>query len=305
MALLLNGAGASAADPILKNLGIEWIIAASTMDIATLTDAWIDQVAGFPGTNSVKANVSPASTVLTSGTNAGYDDTTKRYTIASTTGLVVGDYIYLSHANLTAGAYQIATLPAAGQLTLVNNPLNGQGNKTGISYQVAWRWAGTAGVAPLASSGAGTQNFFKVRAADSAGNVTDASDSSFVADAPAGSSFISVAGKAYTGQSTNDATPAFSVLSGWTNSGGVSHVEFTTHSVQTIRSDFRHADGTLAEKPLATVEAAGLSLTAGDGMKYGRALLKSKSAAVVAVGVDLDINLDTTGPTIVMTLAGR
>lgn len=304
MAILLNGAGTSTADPILKNLGFEWILAASTMDIAALTDAWIDQAAGFPGTNSVKSSLSPAATVLTAGTNGSYDDTTKRYTITSTTGLSVGDYIYLSHASLTAGVYQIASLPAAGQFTLTNNPMNGLGNKTVISYQVAWRYSGTAGVAPTVSSGSGTQNFFKVRAADSAGNVTDAVDSTFIEDAPAGLNYLTIGGKSYTGQIINTVSPSFSLLPAWSNNGGVSHVEFTTHSVQTTRTDFRHADGTIAEKTIGTTEAAGLSLTAGDGQKYGRILLKSRAAGVT-VGVDLDIVLDTTGPTIVLTLAGR
>lgn len=304
MAILLNGAGGSAADPILKNLGFEWVIAASTMDIAALTDAWIDQAAGFPGTNSVKASLTPAATVLTAGTNGSYDDTTKRFSIASTTGLAVGDYIYLSHASLTAGVYQIATLPVAGAFTLVNNPLNGLGNKTTISYQVAWRYAGTAGVAPTVSSGSGTQNFFKVRAADSAGNVTDAVDNTFINDAPAGAAYMTVGGKSYTGQQINTLVPAFSLLSAWVNNGGVTHIEFTNHSVQTARSDFRHSDGVLTEKAVGVVETNGLSLTAGDGQKYGRILLKSKSGGII-VGVDLDVNVDTTGPTIVMQLAGR
>jgi len=307
MAILLNGAGISAADPILKGLGFEWIIAASTMDIATLTDAWIDTASGFPGTNSVKSSLSPAASVVVSGTNASYDDTTKRYTISSTAGLVVGDYIYLSHANLTAGVYQIASLPAAGQFTLTSNPLNGQGNKSAISYQIAWRFAGTAGTAPSASSGAGTQNFYKVRASDSGGNVTDASDNNYIEDAPSGLSFISIGGKSYNGQAINTPTPSLSILSGWTNNGGITHVEFTTHSVQTSKSDFRHSDGSLTEKTIAVAESNGLNLTTGtpgDGVKYGRVLLKSKTGGVV-VGVDLDIVLDTTGPTIVLQLTGR
>lgn len=307
MSILLNGAGASAADPILKGLGFEWILAASTMDIATLTDAWIDTAAGFPGTNSVKSSLTPAATVLTSGTNASYDDTTKRYTISSTTGLIVGDYIYLSHASLTAGVYQIATLPGAGLFTLVNNPLNGQGNKTLISYQVAWRYAGTAGTAPSVSSGGGTQNHYKVRASDSAANVSDATDTDYIRDAPGGSAYIAVGGQNFTGATINTATPSLNILSGWTNNGGISHVEFTTHSVQTSKSDFRHSDGSLTEKAIATAESNGLNLTTGtpgDGQKFGRVLFKSKAGGVT-VGVDLDITLDTTGPTIVMQLAGR
>jgi hypothetical protein len=304
MAILLNGAGTSAADPILKNLGLYWFIAASTMDIATFTEAWIDQDNTFPGTNSVKASLSPSSSTLTAGTSGTYDDTSKEYTISSTTGLSVGDGIYLSHANLTAGVYVIATLPSAGKFTLETNPLNGQGNKTGISYQVAWRYSATAGVSPMSSDGTGVQNFFKVRVSDSGANQTDASDSAYVRDAPAGSSYISIDGKSYTGQTTNDPTPAFALLSGWTNNGGVSHIAFTNHSVQTGSTDFRHSDGTTGEKTTATTESNGLSFTAGDGQKYGRILLKAKASGV-SVGVDLDMIVDTGGPTIVMSLVGR
>jgi hypothetical protein len=304
MPILLNGAGGSAADPVLKNLTEFIVVAASTMDIATFTDVWIDQNNTFPGTNSVKSSLSPAATVLTAGTAGTYNDTTKRYTISSTTGLTVGDRIYLSHANLTAGVYEIATLPAAGDFTLVSNPLNGQGNKTGISYQVAWSYSATAGVSPMSSDGTGVQNFVKVRASDSGANQTDFSDSQYVRDAPSGSSYISIDGKAFTGQTTNDTTPTFSLLSSWTNNGGVSHIAFTNHSVQTGNTDFRHSDGTTSEKTTTTTESNGLSFTAGDGQKYGRILLMSKSGGT-SVGVDLDMIVDTGGPTISISATGR
>jgi len=58
--LLLSNAGASVADPILKGLGIEWVINPTTMDVATFADAWIDQATGIPGTASIKGSLSPA-----------------------------------------------------------------------------------------------------------------------------------------------------------------------------------------------------------------------------------------------------
>lgn len=305
MSLLMNGAGGSAADPILKGLGLTWVFAASSMDIATLNDAWVDQAAGFPGTTSVKGSLSPAATVVAQGTNGSYDDTTKRYTISSTTGLSVGDFIYLSHASLTAGVYEIATIPSGTEFTLVNNPLNGQGNKTTIAYQVAWKFNATAGTAPLVSSSGGTQNFWKVRATDSEANQTDANDSSFIRDAPATQTdYIQIDGKAYTGQTTNTSTPSFSLLPGWSANGGVSHVAFAAHSVQTGNTDFRHSDGTTGEKTLTTTESNGLSLTAGDGAKFGRVLLKAKAGGT-SVGVDLEMTLDSAGPSIVMQLLGN
>lgn len=304
MAILLNGAGTSAADPILKNLGGFFTFAASTMDIAVIDDVWLDQDADFPGDNSIKSSLTPAATVLTAGTSGSYNDTTKVYTISSTTGLTVGDRIYLSHASLTAGVYEIATIPNGTTFTLVANPLNGSGNQTNINYQVAWTYSLTFGVAPMSSDGTGVQNFFKVQADDSGSNQTQATDSCYVRDAPSGSSYISIDGKSYTGQTTNDTTPSFSLLSAWTNNGGVSHIAFTAHSVQTGNTDFKHGDGTTSEKTTSATEAAGLSFTAGDGQKYGRILLKSKAGGV-SVGVDLDMIVDTGGPTITMTLTGR
>lgn len=306
MSILLNGAGASASDPILKGLGLEWIIAASTMDVATLTDAWIDSAAGFAGTNSIKASLSPAATVNTSGNNGAYNDTTKELNIGSNTGLSVGDYLYLSHASITAGIYKIASLPAGGtSVTFVSNPFNGGGNKTGVSFQVAWRFNGVAGTAPISSSGAGAQNFFKSQAADSAANSAQLSDTAYIRDPLAGSAYISIAGNSYTGATINSAAPAFNLLSAWANRGGVSHVELTTHSVQTANQDFLWGDGSRAEKTLAAAIASGFTFTAGEGLKYGRLLLKSKAGGAVLVGVDIDVRLDTTGPALVFTLTGR
>lgn len=304
MSILLNGAGGSAGDPVLKNLGGTFVFAASTMDIASISDVWLDQNNTFPGTNSIKSSLSPAATVLTAGTTGSYDDTSKEYTISSTTGLTVGDYIYLSHASLTAGVYKIATLPSAGKLTLTSNPLNGQGNKTNISYQVGWKYDLTFGTSPMSSDGTGVQNFFKVRASDSSPAQTDAVDSTFVRDAPSGANYISIDGKDFTGQITNDSTPSISILAAWANNGGISHVAFTNHSVQTGSTDFRHSDATTGEKTIATTESNGLSLTAGDGAKFGRILLKATPGGV-SVGVDLEMTLDTSGPVITMVLAGR
>jgi hypothetical protein len=304
MSLLMNLAGTTAADPILKNLGIEWIIAASTMDIATFTDAWIDTAAGFPGTNSVKSSLTPAATVLTSGNAGTYDDTTKQYAIGSTTGIIVGDYYYLSHASLTAGVYAIASIIDATHVTIVGNPLNGLGNKTAIAYQIAWRYAGVSGTAPSVSSPSGQQNFYKVRASDSSANQIDASNDNYIRDPLAGSSFISVNGQSYLGASINTLTPTFDFLSGWTNRGGVSHLALGSHSVQTGNTDFRWGDTTITEKTSSAARASGFSLTAGDGIKYGSIKFKSKSSGVI-YSVDMSVTVDSTAPTIVMTLAGR
>lgn len=305
MPLLLNGAGALAADPILKGLGVETGASSTTMNLATVDDAGLDQAAGFPATNSVLGALSPAATVTTRGNNASYDDTTKLVNIGSTTGLTPGDLVYLSHASITDGRFRIATLDADGlSITLENNPFDGGGPKAGIAYQVAWRYVFTAGTAPSASSAAGSVNYWKFNGADDAANATTEEDLFYIADAPTGAAFVSIDGKPYDGSgTTNDPTPTFDLLPGWTSKGGTSYLAFGAHSVQAI-NNFSFADGTTAEKDLATALAGGLQLSAGDGVKYGRLLLRSLSGAVIERAVDIAITLDTTGPQITLFLNG-
>src|ERR1051326_155694 len=304
MSLLLNGSGGSASDPILKSLGATWIIASSSMDVSSITDVWIDTSAGFAGTNSVKSSLSPAATVLTAGNAGTYNDTTKQYAIGSTTGISAGDYYYLSHASLTAGVYKVATVVDGTHVTITGNPLNGAGDKTGIAYQISWRYDMTAGTFPSVSSSGGQQNFYKVEVQDSDTNITQASDSNYIRDPLSGSSFIAIDGKSYTGQRTADTTPSLDILSGWSNRGGISHVALGAHSVQTGNTDFKFGDNTTAEKTISSALSGGLLFTAGDGAKYGSIKLKSAAGGVI-YSVDLDMVLDTTAPTITLTLVGR
>jgi hypothetical protein len=303
MAILLNGAGVSAADPILKGLPCKVIFGASSFDVATVVDEWIETTPTIPGVSgSVKASTSPASTVLTAGIGTGsYNDTTKEYTIASTTGLTVGDRLYLSHGSLTPGFYEILTIPSSGKVTIVGNPLNGA-NQTGISYQVAWSYLGNTGSAPISSSGLGQINYAKARFQDGSALNGDLAEQFYVEDAPVGNGFVSIGGQPYTGGIVNTLTPAFALLSAWANKGGVSHVELVNHSVQAA-NQFKWGDGTTAEKTLSAALASGFSLTAGDGQKYGRILLKTKSGGS-ALGLDIQTLLDTTGPTVVIALVG-
>ena len=303
MAILLNGAGISAADPILKGLPLKVILGASSFDVATFVEEWIETTPTIPGSaGSVRASVSPAASVLTNGVGTGtYDDTTKRYTIASTTGLSVGDRLYLSHPSLTAGFFEIATIPVAGTVTIVGNPLNGA-NQTGISYQVAWSYTGVAGTAPIVSTVSGQINYAKARLQDGASNNGDLAQNFYVEDAPVGVNFISIGGQSYLSGSVNTLTPSFTLLSAWANRGGVSHVELANHSVQ-ASNQFKWGDGSITEKTLAAALTSGFSLTAGDGQKYGRILLKTKSGGA-ALGLDIQTLLDTTGPTVVIALVG-
>ncbi len=297
--LLVNGAGGSAADPILSGLGIVLAFAASSMDVAAVNDAFIDQASGFPGTNSVKASLTPAATVLTSGASGGYNDTTKQWSIGDTTNLSANDPVYLSHGSITDGIYLVASVVNGTDVTVVGNPLNGAGNQSNIAYQVGWSWQGAAGGAPSQSSAGGTQNWFKADVEDAGTIATQFEDSFFVRNAPAtASDYIALEGGAYTGQTVSDNLHTLQILSGWSNAGGVAYVEMANHSGQGVNNFTWQTGGGTGEKTLAEAEG-GLQASAGDGMKYGRLLLKAYSGGV-AVGVDIDINVDTAGPTVVM-----
>lgn len=302
MPVLLNSAGASAADPILDGLPLDLVIAASSMDVATFNDAFVDQASGFPGTNSVKASVSPASTVVTAGASGSYNDTSKEWTISDTTGLAAGDYIYLSHVSITDGIYPIATIVDGTNFTVDGNPGDGGGNLSSVAYQVAWVWQTTAGASPQVSSAGGTQNYLKADLEDGDTNNTQAEDDFYVRGAPAGASYITVEGGSYTGTTVTDTLLTLAILSAWTNNGGVTHLELANHSVQSQNDFTWTTGGGTGEKTLAQAEG-GLTASGGDGMKYGRLLLKSKSGGD-SLGVDIDVNLDSTGPTIVLSAFG-
>jgi hypothetical protein len=306
MAILLNGAGISAADPALKGLPCKVIFGAASFDVANVVDTWIETNPTIPGSaGSVKGSLSPAASVLTAGVGTGtYNDTTKEYTIASTTGLTVGDRLYISHGSLTPGYYEIASIPSAGKITIVGNPLNplDGANQSGISYQVAWSYLGNTGSVPISSSVSGQINYAKARFQDGYALNGDLAELFYVEDAPVGSLFISIGGQSYINGVVNTLTPAFALLNAWVNKGGVRHVELVNHSVQ-ASNQFKWGDDSAAEKTLAAAVLSGLKLTPGDGIKYGRLLLKTKSGGG-ALGIDIQTTLDTTGPTVVIALVG-
>lgn len=299
MTLLLNGAGGSLTDPILKGLPIKIVFASASFDVASVVDTWIEQSNNPPpGTSgSVKASLSPAATVLTAGVTGSYNDTSKKYTISSTVGLTVGDFLYLSHASLTAGIYKIAWLdPNNTDLTLEANPLDTLGNKTGISYQVAWSYTGNTSTIPIVSTAAGQPNYPKGRFRDAATQNGDILEIFNVKDAPLGSAFIAIGASSYVGGTVSTQTPSFTLLTAWPNKGGISHVELDKHSVQNVQ-DFSWGDDTRTEKTITSAETLGFSLTSGDGIKYGRILLKTGPSSLV-LGIDISVTVDTRGPTI-------
>jgi len=293
--ILLNGAGTNAADPILKGLGFDFILAPSGMDVADVNDAGIDPATGFPISNTVLSTLHPLETVIEKGTGGSYDDTLKQLAVGATAGLAAGDFIYLSHASITDGVYEIATVVDGTKVTLAIDPFSGGGNQTLISYQVAWAYAGVAGTAP---SVVDALNYFKSDLDDGITS-TQTEDTSYIATAPTGASYIAIDGKSYTGQITSDPSPTLAILPGWANNGGVSYVELSGAGA------FWNAGLTdQTEKTLASAESGGLFLSAGDGAKTFNVILKSASGGV-QLTVAADITLDTTGPTVIHSVVGR
>lgn len=300
--LLVNGAGGSAADPILAGLTAKFVFAASSMDIATVNAAFLDQAAGFPGTNNETAQLSPAAAVVLTGVGGSYDDTTDRLNIADTTGLSAGDPLYLSHASITDGVYLIATVVNATEVTIVSDPFAGGGNVASVAFQSGWGWTEVIGTAPIVSDAAGTQNFFKADVDDGSANNTQSQDSFYARNAPAGSAYIALDGGDFTGQTVPDTSLTLAVLGAWANNGGISHVELANHSGQAVNNFTWTNGGGVGEVALATAEG-GLTAAAGDGAKYGRLLFKTVQGGA-SLGVDFDVVLDTAGPALVLTAFG-
>ena len=265
------------------------------MDVAAVNDAFIDTATGFPGTNTIKSNLSPAATVITGGSAGGYNDTSKNWTLSTTTGKTAGDYIYLSHALITDGIYKIASVVDGTDVTITGNPLDGQGNQSNVAYQIAWAWQGGAGSVGSGSDASGVNNFFKADTEDGGAAGTEHEDGSYVRDAPAGSGYINLQGGDYTGQTVGVFALSLAILSGWANSGGVTHLELASHSVQAVNNFTWTTGGGTSEKTIAQAEG-GLQAAAGDGIKYGRLLLKGVAGSATPVGVDFSITIDTAGP---------
>lgn len=300
--LPINGAGGAQNNPVLAGLGVQLIAACTSFDATEVLDAFIDAAAGFPGNTSVKASLTPAATVLTAGSTGSYDDTTKRYAISDTTGMSAGDAIYLSHGSINDGAFRIASVVDGTHVTIEDangsNPLDGSGNQSNIFYMAAWSWIGPTNAAPINHSGVGSQNFYKFDA-DKSGINAQVEDSLWVADLPAGADGIEVEGGNPTGQTVNDTALSLEILRNWANAGGVTHVELVNHSVQTI-NDFTWTNGGGTGEVTIAVAEGGLTITAGDGAKYGRLVLRGKSGSAYTVEIDISVTLDTSGPVLML-----
>jgi len=298
----LNGAGGSVNDPVLEGLGIKLVLASGAMDIAGISGVWIDQNETIPGTTDVVDDLTPNKTLLLSGLMGVYNDTTKIYNLGTTAGLTLGDPINITHPNAT-GIFFIRTIPAAGDVTLIDNPMDGLGNKTNIQYQVGWRYNAITGTAPVVSSAQGTENFFKVRVTDAQGAIAQDFKNFFIRNTPNGADFIEVAGGNYTGRVVGNREVSLNILRNWLNNGGVTHVQLASHSVQEV-NNFSWIDAGGTGEVLLSVAENGLTTTIGDGLKYGRLLLKSYPSAVVSMGVDISVRVDTSGPALTLSIYG-
>lgn len=303
MALLVNGAGVSAADPILAGLNAQFVFAASSFDVAEIVEAWLDQASGFPGSSSVKSSLTPADTVFLSGTTASFNDTGDIHTLGSTTGLAQGDAIYLSHGTITDGFFIVASVVDGTDITIESDPFAGGGNQSSISYQVGWSYIETIGTAPIVSDGPGDQNFFKARVEDSGDNQTDAEDSFWARDAPSGSAYIALDGANYVGVTFGDTLLTLAILAAWANQGGISHVTIVNHSTETVNHFSWTSGGGTAERTLASAESSGITCANGAAINYGAFEFRTKSGGV-ALSVDIDAIVDSAGPTVVFTALG-
>lgn len=303
MTLLVNSAGVSAADPILAGLQAQFVFAASSFDVATVVEAWLDQASGFPGTSSVKSSLTPVATVVLAGTTAAYNDSTKQLDIASTTGLTSGDALYISHGTITDGFYIVDSVVDGSHVSLENDPFDGGGSQTNVTFQVGWSFIETIGTAPIVSDAPGDQNYFKARVEDSGTNQTDAEDSFWARDNPGGSAYIALDGANFTGQTFGDALLTLAILAAWTNNGGISHVSLADHSVESTNNFTWTSGGGVAERSLAAAESSGITCGNGAGINYGAFEFRTKSGGV-ALSVDIDAIVDSAGPVVVFTALG-
>jgi hypothetical protein len=307
MSVALNSGGNSAADSIVQGAPFEWVIRCETMDAATVNGAWIDTVAGFPGTNSVLGSLSPASSITTRGTSAAYTHSTRTLNIGSSTGLAAGDKIWVNHGSITPGLVEIESIPSGSSVVLLASSNLFTADATNISFQVAWRYLAIAGTAPSVSNGAGQINHLKAQLSDSAGNAVQQSESHYVKNLPAGALLAAISGIAFNGGgTTNDNTPTLSILNAFgTNNGGVTHVHLANHGSQGVLNA-TWGDASTTEKTFANAVSLGLTLTGADGIKYGRMVLRTKAGSSNSVtNIDFAITLDSTGPTITFAVYGR
>lgn len=295
--MLLNAAGGPG-DAILAALGFEVVFFCSSIDVDQVNNAALDPASGAV-TNSLITSLSPASSVVEGGTDGAFDGT-DTYTFGSTAGWSVGDQVWMGHASITNGVYEISQIVNGTQVKFSENPLFGAGIQSNISYQVGWRIPYATMQTELLSSGAGTINYAKFLAQDVGANEGSVEDSFYVMDQPVGSALIAIEGVNYTGQTVADVNLSLSVLGAYANNGAVTHLELAPHSTAAVNDASWNVGGT-GEITLAQAEN-GMVISGGDGMKYFQILLKSKAGSAQPLAIDCSVNLDSSAPQMAVTL---
>lgn len=302
MAVFLNSAGGSAADPVLEDLPVSIIGGATTLDITQNVRMYIDPATGT-GTNEVTSGLSPdPTTVFTAGTNGVWTAASNTFSGFNSTPLNIGDYLYVDNGT-TAALAKIATKPNGTSVTFTTQVF--ASDASGVSYQVHYTYNSTfndTGTALKATSG-GVINYIKFQGADAQGNVGSKEETIYGRLDPAGSAFIEINGGSYTGQTITTFAPTFNFLSGWTNRGGVISLELVS------ATGIRWWDGTSGEKLISAImtqgEGSRLQLFGGDGLKTATLRMRSAQASSAYRDVPISVTVDSSAPNIVINVRGR
>jgi hypothetical protein len=299
-------AGASAADPLLNGVKVELAVISDSRDVATITAVGIDQSASLTIDNDQKASLSPAHTVLTSGSTGSFTNSSKNFVINSTAGLAARDMFSVQVAGINSGnpfTCRIASITNGTTVVLESGSLLDGADRSNIAYQVCWRLLQVMGSAPSVSSAGGTQNYFAAAVQDSASNAVTQQADFYIRNAPAGYVTVNTLDVASV-PTFNTLTLTLAVLATWTNRGGITHIALANHSVQGV-NNFTWGDASTGEKTIGVAtQSNGLLASAGSGAKYGRLLLRTFTGSVSSVGVDFSVNIDVTPPTISLQLTG-
>ena len=300
----INGAGASASDPLMEGLEVSFAFGDRGMQLTVIDQVYLDDDPNFPGTNDVKLLLSPSASKTNSGT-CNYNNVSNLLEGIDTTDLGAGDVLYLSHSNITDGLYQILSIADGTKLALNPDPFYGLGHAFSVNYQFGWRYSETLGSGFAVSSPTGHRNWFKLSAQNVNAQSVITTGDFYLADAPTNADLLSLNGADHNLGATNLPDIALQIVPAWASKGGVSHVRLVNHTQQG-RNDFTWtaAFDQNADVAVAQAETSGLSVSAPDGMKYGALAFKTRLDGSGDFIVDFSIRYDTTGPGVTLTAIG-
>ncbi len=292
MSVRLNSAGVSPTDPMLAGLGLEFRVASPSRDsvqdgagVPGRPNFFVDQT-GLPVSNDQKTALSPdsidnqadgvisASNVLTSVGVGSWD-----------TDIVLGDFIYLSHSNITDGLYSVSSVSGAN-LTLGSDYTFGA--QTGVLFQIGWRLVTKTNTSPFVSSLSGQINFIQVKGKDGSGNAGSQEENFYVRNNP--SDIIELDGLFYTGKTLATTTVPIAFFISWANKGGAATVAI----FDTVLGE-GGGSGQVTEITEAAIgSVTQIVLSSGDAKKSFTVRFRSKTGSTDFVDVLCDVTLDTT-----------